>query len=405
MQVTVKPEASGFSAARLENITEWMERYVSAGKLPGAQTLVTRGGETVYSNWTGYADVERKIDWQKNTIARFYSMTKPITSFAIMTLYEKGLFHLDDPIETFLPGFKDMRVMRRNAQSVDDTVPCDVKPTIHHLLTHCSGLTYDFNLGVLESLYGESKMDFGPRRGSLEDQVNRLSEFPLKFEPGSRWNYGVSTDVVGRLIEVISGKPLDQFIQEIILDPLQMTDTAFDIASEKKNRFAASYTPNPNGGMKRVDDPQDSIYAKGTVNGFSGGGGLLSTVADYAKFADMIRLRGRYGDSQLLGSRTVEFMTQNHMPGDLASMGQAVFSEVSFAGVGFGLGGWVMLDPPKAQMMGSPGDFGWGGMASTVFWVDPLEDMTIVFATQLLPSSFYPLRKELRALVHQAILD
>jgi len=405
MEVTTKPEALGFSSDRLENITSWMDRYVGAGKLAGAQTLVARSGEVVYSNWTGLADVENNIPWSGNTIARFYSMTKPITSVALMTLYEKGLFHLDDPVEMYIPAFKDMRVLRAHAISVEDTEPCRTKPTIHHLLTHCSGLTYDFNLGVLESLYSEAKMDFGPRRGTLEDQVNRLGQMPLKFEPGTRWNYGVSTDVVGRLVEVISGKPLDVFLQEVLLDPLGMTDTSFEIASDKENRFAASYTPDADRKLKLVDAPQSSIYAEKTVKGFSGGGGLLSTVADYLKFAEMIRLRGRVGSDQLLGSRTVDFMTQNHMSGDLASMGQPVFSEVSFAGVGFGLGGWVMLDPTKAQMMGSPGDFGWGGMASTVFWVDPLEDLIVLFATQLIPSSYYPIRKELRALVYQAIID
>ncbi|MBL4905850.1 MAG: beta-lactamase family protein [Sneathiella sp.] len=405
MDVTRNSEALGFSSSRLENITDWMKRYVDSGKISGAQTLVARSGEVVYSNWTGYADIERKINWQEDTIARFYSMTKPVTSVALMSLYEKGLFHLDDPIEEFIPAFKDMRVLRANAQSVEDTEPCTVKPTIHHLLTHCSGLTYDFNLGVLETLYGQEKMDFGPRRGTLEDQINLLGQFPLKFEPGSRWNYGVSTDVVGRLIEVISGKKLDHFLKETLFDPLEMTETAFEIAPENKSRLAASYTPDGRGKLRPVDDPEKSIFAAGTVQGLSGGGGLLSTIPDYLKFAEMIRLRGRCGKEQLLGSRTVDFMMQNHMPGDLASMGQAVFSEVSFAGVGFGLGGWVMLDPAKAQMMGSPGDFGWGGLASTVFWVDPLEDMVVLFATQLLPSSYYPIRKELRALVHQALID
>lgn len=405
MEVTTRPEALGFSTTRLENITSWMDRYVESEKLAGCQALVARSGEVVYSNWTGLADVENNVKWGGDTISRFYSMTKPITSFALMSLYEKGLFHLDDPVELFIPAFKDMRVLRENATSIDDTEPCKTKPTIHHLLTHCSGLTYDFNLGVLESLYSESKMDFGPRRGTLENQVNKLGQMPLKFEPGTRWNYGVSTDVVGRLVEVISGKPLDVFLEEVILGPLGMTDTSFEISSEKKTRLSASYTPSKSGKLNLVDSAEKSIYSAGNVQGFSGGGGLLSTVSDYLKFADMIRLRGRFGKDQLLGSRTVDFMTQNHMPGDLASMGQPVFSEVSFAGVGFGLGGWVMLDPTKAQMMGSPGDFGWGGMASTVFWVDPLEDLVVLFATQLIPSSYHPIRKELRALVYQAIID
>ncbi|GLQ06128.1 serine hydrolase domain-containing protein [Sneathiella chinensis] len=407
MEVTARPEDLGFCKQRLENITDWMKRYVEAGKLPGAQTLVMREGEVVYSNWTGYRDVERAQDWTGDTIARFYSMTKPITSVALMTLYEKGLFHLDDPIERFIPAFADMRVMRKNAVSLDDTEPCRTKPTIHHLLTHCSGLTYDFNKGVLEDAYAEEKMDFMPNRGTLEDQVERLARLPLKFEPGTRWNYGVSTDVVGRLVEVISGKSLDVYLREVILEPLGMKDTRFDVTPEMVGRFASSYTPKRDGSLRLVDRAEDSLFAEGRVQGFSGGGGLVSTVEDYSKFAEMIRQRGALGEDgpRILGSRTVEFMMENHMPGDLASMGQPVFSEVSFEGVGFGLGGWVMLNPAKAQMLGTPGDFGWGGLASTVFWVDPLEDLTVVFSTQLLPSSYHPLRKEIRALVYQAMID
>ena len=405
MDITCTPETMGFSTDRLENITKWMKRYVDDGKLPGAQTLVARGGRVVYSNWTGFADIETSQPWKSDTIARFYSMSKPITSFALMSLYEKGLFHLDDPVETYIPAFKDMQVLKKNAVSITDTEPCQNKPTIHHLLTHCSGLTYDFNLGVLEDLYTQEKIHFGPRAGTLEDEVNRLGAMPLKFEPGTRWNYGVSTDVIGRLVEVISGQPLDTFLNETIFAPLGMTETTFEISKENKHRFAASYSPDKAGRLKLVENSTRTLFEEGSVKCLSGGGGLLSSVGDYLKFADMIRQRGRYGDKQLFGSRTVDFITQNHMPGDLASMGQAVFSEVSFAGVGFGLGGWVMLDPAKAQMMGSPGDFGWGGMASTVFWVDPLEDLIVIFATQLMPSSFYPLRKELRALVYQAIID
>jgi len=401
----VNPEKVGFSSDRLGYITDWMGRYVSAGKLAGAQTLVARGGQVVYSNWTGVLDLETGDKWQEDTIARFYSMTKPITSVALMSLYEKGLFHLDDPVEVFLPEFADMRVLRPNAQSIDDTVPCTVKPTIRHMLTHCSGLTYDFNLGVLESEYGTNKINFGPGKPTLAEEVKRLATFPLKFEPGSRWNYGVSTDVVGRLVEVISGQSLDAFIQENILDPLEMNDTSFFIEGVKQDRLASSYTPDGKGGIKLVDSGANTIYTKDRVTCLSGGGGLLSTVPDYLRFAEMLRNKGRAGKAQILGPRTASFMMSNHMPGDLASMGQAVFSEVSFEGVGFGLGGWVMLDPPKSQMMGSAGDFGWGGMASTVFWVDPVEDLVVVFATQLLPSSFHPIRKELRALVYQAIID
>lgn len=337
MELTAKPEKMGLSAARLENITEWMQRYVEEGKLPAAQTLLMRGGEVVYSNWTGYADIDARKKWNVDTIARFYSMTKPVTSLALMTLYEQGLFHLDDPVEEFIPEFKDIRVLRSNAQTIDDTEPAKVKLTIRHLLTHCSGLTYDFNLGVLESEYAAQKMNFGPKSGALESEIRRLASLPLKFEPGSRWNYGVSTDVVGRLVEIISGQPLDKFLSAKILQPLGMKDTSFSISDGKLERLANSYTPDSEGKLKLVDSAENTVYASEKVKCLSGGGGLLSTVADYRKFAELVRRRGEYNGYRLLGSRTVDFITSNHMPGDLASMGQPVFSEVSFEGVGFGL--------------------------------------------------------------------
>jgi len=338
-------------------------------------------------------------------MARFYSMTKSITSVALMMLYEKGLFQLDDPIEAFIPAFKDMRVLRPQARSIDDTEPATVKITIHNLLTHMSGMTYGFNLGVLGNRYESAKMDFGPTRGPLEGEIEKLANMPLLFEPGSRWNYGVSTDVVGRLIEVISGQDLKSYFHEHILGPLGMADTDFGVPKTKLYRYASAYGAGEDGEIIILDPAGESAFRMENVNCYSGGGGLISTAADYLKFAEMIRCRGAFEGGQILGSRTVDFMTSNHLDGDLAKFGQPVFSEVSFVGVGFGLGGWVMLDPALSQTMGSPGDFGWGGMASTVYWVDPIEDMTVLFLTQFIPSSYYTLRKELRALVHQALID
>ncbi len=405
MDITEKPESLGFSRDRLENITHWMNRYVESGKLAGTQTLVARHGKPVYFNSVGNLDQENNIPWADNTIARFYSMTKPVTSVALMMLYERGLFHLDDPVEEFIPSFANMRRLRPQARDIDDTEPVATLPTVHHLLTHQSGLTYGFNGGVLGDAYVNSKMDFGVKRGTLEEQVDRLAELPLQFDPGSRWNYGVSTDVAGRVLEVISGQSLKDFLEENIFDPLGMTDTAFDVPEDKIDRFASLYGRGEDGNLTLADPAATSIFKAGATTCYSGGGGLVSTADDYFKFAEMIRNRGKFGSVRLLGSRTVDFMTQNHLDGDLADNGQPVFSEVSFEGVGFGLGGWVMLDPPKSQMMGSVGDFGWGGMASTVFWVDPVEDLTVIFLTQLVPSSLLPLRKELRALVHQALID
>lgn len=405
LKAVQKPESLGFSPARLNYITDWMQRYVDSGKLAGAQTVIARSGKIAYSKSVGLRDIASATPWTDDTMARFYSMTKPITSVALMMLYEKGLFHLDDPVDAFIPAFREMQVLRPDAQSINDTVPATSRMTVHHLLTHMSGLTYSFNLGLLGELYEKEKMDFGPRRGTLESEIERLSKMPLLFEPGTRWNYGVSTDVVGRLVEVISGQDLRTFLHENIFEPLRMTDTDFGVPEDKLDRYAAAYMSDDKGGLKLLDPVRGTAFAREKVICYSGGGGLISCAADYLKFAEMIRCRGACEGGRLLGPRTVDFMTRNHLDGDLAANGQPVFSEISFVGIGFGLGGWVMLDPARSQSMGSPGDFGWGGMASTVFWVDPVEDMTVLFLTQFVPSSFYPLRKELRALVYQALVD
>lgn len=405
MEATKSPEKLGFSSERLEYITDWMNRYVDEGKLPGSQAIIARGGQIAYSKCVGRADVENDIPWAENTMARFYSMSKPITSVALLTLFEKALVSLDDPVSEYIPAFKDMRVLRAGARDIHDTEPATNPITVHHLLTHMSGLTYGFNLGVLGDLYNESKMDFGPRRGTLESQVDKLAGLPLLFEPGARWNYGVSTDVVGRLVEVISGKSLKEYLDETILGPLGMVDTDFDVPEDKVGRYSTAYGVDENGKMKPLDTRERSIFLAGRTECYSGGGGLISTAGDYFKFVEMLRQRGTCDGNRILGSRTVDFMTRNHLDGDLALNGQPLFSEVSFVGVGFGLGGWVMLEPERSQMMGSVGDFGWGGMASTVFWVDPIEDLTILYLTQLMPSSYYALRKELRSLVYQALID
>jgi len=222
--------------------------------------------------------------------------------------------------------------------------------------------------------------------------------------PGEEWNYSVSTDLLGRLVEVISGQPLDEYFQQRILGPLGMTDTSFSIAPEKQNRFAANYGHEKTGPLKLLDAPGDSSYQD--VKLFSGGGGLTSTARDYHRFTQMLRGKGEFEGVRLLGRKTVEYMTTNHLPnnGDLTSMGQAVFSETSYDGVGFGLGFSVMLDPAKAQVIGSPGEYAWGGAASTAFWIDPVEDMSVIFLTQLMPSSTYPLRRELKVLTYQALI-
>ncbi|HUS55721.1 MAG TPA: serine hydrolase domain-containing protein [Thermohalobaculum sp.] len=402
---TDQPQTSGFDPARLARIRSWMQGYVDTQKFPGALTLIARRGTVVYCDWVGLRDVERGLPWQRDTLARFYSMTKPITSTALMMLYEQGLCHLDDPVDIFLPELADRRVLRPGAKSLYEVDPAQTRMTLHHLLTHTSGMTYGFNDGLLAEAYVQNGVNFSDKTGDLADSVTRLAAMPLAFDPGSRWNYSISTDVLGRIVEVISGQPLDVFFNDHILGPLGMDDTFFEVPDSHLDRLASSYTKAPTSGMTLVEDAPGSAFRQGKVRQISGGGGLVSTVDDYLRFAEMQRRGGALGDVRLLGPRTMRLMTSNHLPGDLASMGQKVFSEVPFDGIGFGLGGSVMLDPAKAKTLGNPGDFGWGGMASTVYWVDPAEDMVVIFVTQLMPSSSYPNRKELRALVYSALVD
>jgi CubicO group peptidase (beta-lactamase class C family) len=272
-------------------------------------------------------------------------------------------------------------------------------------MTQTSGLTYGFQPGLLAEGYRAAGVDFSTRQTDLAGMVSRLAAMPLGFEPGSRWHYSVSTDVLGRVVEVISGQPLDVFFRERILAPLGMEDTFFAVPGPKLDRLGSLYAKAEGGGMTLSEDGPGTRFGEGAVKLFSGGGGLVSTADDYLRFAEMQRRGGQLGDVRLLGPRTMRLMASNHLPGDLASMGQKVWAEVSFEGIGFGLGGWVMLDPARAQTLGSPGDFGWGGMASTVYWVDPAEEMVVIFLTQLAPSSSYPIRKELRALVYASLVD
>lgn len=397
------PADLGFDAHRLARLRAWMQRHVDAGRIPGAQVLIARNGRVALHDWTGRMDLEGGRAWAEDTLVRVYSMTKPVTSVALLMLYEDGLVHLDDPVDQFIPEFRDARVLVKDATCIDQADKAKVRLTLHHLLTHTSGLTYSFNEGVLAAEMRDRRLDFSVREGDLATTVQRLSELPLAFEPGVRWNYGVSTDVIGRVVEVVSGQTLDRFFAERIFGPLGMTDTSFGLSPDKVERMASCYLRTEGDGMSLADSGRKSAYLN--VKQFSGGGGLISTAADYLRFVEMLRGRGTLNDRRLLAPKTVEVMTSNALPGDIASMGQPVFSEVPFDGIGFGLGVSVTLDPARAKTLGSQGDFGWGGMASTAFWVDPALGLSVVFLTQLIPSSSYPLRKELRALVYSSLVE
>jgi CubicO group peptidase (beta-lactamase class C family) len=405
MEINNSPESVGLSSERLKRIRPWMQKYLDKGKLPGATTLVARKGKVVFCESLGFGDIEAKKPLKVDSIHRFYSMTKPVTSVAVMMLYEQGLFQLDDPVSEFIPDFKDMQVYISGAGNEIRTRPAQTPITIKHLLTHTSGLTYGFfNEDVIADLYIKNNTDFTANDGPLEQVIARLAKLPLVFDPGSRWNYGVSTDVLGRLVEIWSGQTFDQHLKQKIFEPLNMMDTGFFVPKTKIDRFVSLYGFTDENPMALIDASQTSSII-GSVQTFSGGGGLVSTLGDYFRFTELLRRKGEFDGVRLLGRKTMEFMTCNHLPGDLAQMGQPSFNETTYEGIGFGLGFSVMLDPAKACIIGSPGEYAWGGAASTAFWIDPVEDMTIIFLTQLRPSSAYPIRRELRVLTYQAIID
>jgi CubicO group peptidase (beta-lactamase class C family) len=332
-------------------------------------------------------------------------MTKPLTSVAIMMLYEDGRFQLDDPIARFLPSFANMRVFTGGSRLAPQTVPAERDITFRDLLTHTSGLSYGFmDATPVDAIYRETGVDFQLSDLTLGEVVEKLAKVPLLAQPGAEWNYSVATDVLGHLVAVISGQSFPAFLAERVLAPLGMTDTAFTIAPEKLSRFAALYARGADGTAQLADDPPTSRYLKPDKLP-SGGGGLVSTTADYLLFCRFMLNGGELNGARLLGRKTVALMTANHLRGDMADMGQPRFSESNYSGVGFGLGFSVMLDPAKAQILGTPGEYAWGGAASTAFWIDPVEDMAVVLLTQLLPSSAWPIRRELRVMTYAALMD
>ena len=404
MQTDTWPEEVGLSSPRLARISQWMRQWVDSGRLPGLLVAVVRDDRLAWFETCGYRDVEAGRAVEPNTLYRLYSMTKPITTVAALILYEEGRFQLDDPIAKYIPAFAETKVFAHGDVESFETEPLARPITVHDLMTHTSGLTYAFQREhVVDALYRKHGTEFNANLGPLAGLVEATAAQPLVFQPGARWNYGVSTDVLGRLVEIWSGRPLDIFLAERILAPLGMRDTGFHVPEGEGERFASNYTRADDGGLALLDAAGESRFLEPAAT-LSGGGGLVSTAADYLRFTRMLRGKGALEDTRILGRKTVEHMTTNQLPGDLADMGQARFSETPFTGIGFGLGVSVMLDPAKARILGSPGEYAWGGMASTAFWVDPAEDLIVLLLTQLAPSSTYPIRRELRVLTYQALI-
>ncbi|HLI00578.1 MAG TPA: serine hydrolase domain-containing protein [Acidimicrobiales bacterium] len=409
LAVETEPGDVGLSADRLGRIDRHFARYVDDGRLPGWLVLVARRGRIAHLSTYGSRDLGTGAPVEVDTLFRLYSMTKPITSVAAMMLYEEAALDLRDPISRWLPEFEAPRVYAGGPPSNPVTVPSTEPIRVWHLLTHTAGLTYGGETHPVEAMYRRQQPSRGGPDGvDLAAAVERWASLPLLFVPGTSWAYSVATDVLGRLVEVISGVPLDTFFAERILGPLDMRDAAFWVDEERADRLATLYGPATDGSGKAVElgpDPFRPGLRPPTM--FSGGGGLIGTARDYHRFTQMLLGGGRLGETRLLGPRTVSFMTRNHLPGgaDIDTFGRRVNSETNREGMGFGLGFSVTLDPAEAKLTGSAGEYGWGGAASTTFWVDPKEDLTAVFLTQLMPSSTYPIRPELRSLVYQAIVE
>ena len=404
MTTPASPESQGFSAERLARIDRFLcERYIEPGLLPCALLQVARSGRLVHQSVLGHASLERRQRLAEDTIFRIYSMTKPITSVAFMMLVEEGKVAIDDPVHKWIPAWQDLAVYRSGSPGAFVTRPVDAPMRIIDLLRHTSGLTYGFQLRTsVDAAYRTQHVDAFEAE-SLDAFVDALGRLPLEFSPGTAWNYSVSTDVIGYLVGRISGMPLADFVRTRILRPLGMLDTDFFVPAEKAPRFADCYVKSADG---RLAPAPPREYGK-PPRAPSGGGGLVSTAADYLRFCEMLRSGGALGDVRLLGPKTLRLMRANHLPGgrDLAEMSVSMFSESIYQGVGFGLGFATTTDPTRTGIAGSPGEYWWGGMASTAFWVDALEDVCVVFMTQLIPSSTYPIRRELRTMVNAAIVD
>ena len=409
LQIDTDAADVGFAADRLARIDRHFQGYVEQRKLAGWHIANSRAGKLVHSSTAGHRDIAAGAPFTDDTVVRMFSMTKPITSVAAMMLYEEGLLELKSPIAKWLPEFADTRVYRSGSFLAPVTEP-QVEPIrVWHLLTHTSGLTYGFhNTHVTDAIYRRGGFEWGnPPGATLAECCALWAQMPLAFQPGSEWNYGVSTDVLGRLVEVVSGLPLDEFFRTRIFEPLGMTDTDFHVHDEWMDRLATLYVRNPATG--------EAVPAPGALGRVSnqppkmlgGGGGLVGTAHDYLRFAHMLLNKGELDGVRLLGTRTVDYMTRNHLPGgaDLEHFGRPLFAETSFDGVGFGLGFSVVLDSAENKVLRAEGEYSWGGAASTIFWVDPVNEIVALFLTQLLPSSTYPIRSQLNQLVQQALVD
>jgi CubicO group peptidase (beta-lactamase class C family) len=406
LKIRVDPESMGFDPTRLQRIQTHFDAYVTNGQLPGWLATVSRGDELVWVGKSGYRNREEKLDVIDDTIWRIYSMTKPIVSIAAMMLYEEGVFDLNDEVGQWIEEFRDARIFVGGTAANPETEPVKGPVRMVHLLSQTSGLTYEFQRRTsVDQIYRDMGYEFGQYKDvNLAQAIHDWCSSPLEFEPGTHFNYSVATDVVGRLIEIWSGQALDVFLKERIFDPLGMHDTGFWCEEDKQDRLAMLYL-HFLGEMGPWHNVAKAALHRPKL--LSGGGGLGSTAYDYQRFMSMLLRGGELDGVRLVSSRTLELMTQNHLPDDVDLQEFAVdsYNEIDCAGIGFGLGFAVVTDSIKNRSLISDGSFYWGGAASTLFWIDPAEDLTVGFYTQLVPPGTYPLRRELQQLVYQALAD
>ncbi|MDH4111002.1 MAG: beta-lactamase family protein [Gammaproteobacteria bacterium] len=391
----VEPESVGFSAERLGKITEFTAQNVAEGRHVGIVTMVARHGQVVHFEAVGRYGLDNGRSLEKDSLFRIYSMTKPITTVAMMMLYEEGRFQLGDPVSKYLPEFADIMVYREGG-----AVPSAAPMTIEQLMTHTAGLTYgSVDEHPVEIAYAEAKLF---ESADLDEFVDRLAALPLRFEPGTRYHYSVATDVLGAIVERISGRTLDEFFRERIFEPLGMRDTFFNVPDDKLDRLASNHYWDAEADAIALMPPEYGRPPQG-VTLFSGGGGLVSTAMDYMVFCEMLRRGGTYNGARLLGPKTIQYMTTNHLTDAVRNEGATEFPAYHlYPGQSFGLGFGVITDPGQSQVISSAGEYSWGGAADTKFWIDPEEDLVAILMTQLMRAP-WETRYQMKVATYQAL--
>ncbi len=407
--VRIAPEQQGMSAERLRRLDDLAAEYVAEGQVAGIQMQVNRGGKLVYSSSVGHRSIDRQQALDSDDLFRIYSMTKPITAVAVMQLYEAGHFHLSDPITKWLPELEALQVRTPEGQ----LVPMHRSPTMSELLTHTAGFSYGFYpKDPIDQVYRDASL-WGAK--DLDAFVLKVAELPLAFQPGTDWRYSIAVDLTGLIIERMSGKSLDVYFKESLFDPLGMADTFFEVPLEKRHRLVTNHywdwskkqLAQVSGTVPTlgIESEEDAMSGFDRVSLFTGGAGLVSTMRDYMRFAEMLRAGGVLDNVRVIGPKTLKFMTKNHLPKSLASTGSGEDPiQNRFKSFGFGLGFGVMMDPVGSGTLSSAGSFSWGGAAGTIFWVDPVEDIAAVAMIQLMGSP-WPLRQDFALGVYQALTE